>query len=230
MNTQRSLLIVEDEAKISSLLSEYFENQGFCVTCLDHGDAVLPLLAKKQVDLILLDIMLPGMDGRTILKKIRVSSSVPVILLTARVSEADILQGLGLGADDYICKPFSPREVVARVHTVLRRTRKTGFARQIHIQPLSLNLLSHEVRIKDQVLPVTPNEYGILKTLMLEPDRTFSREELVYQVQGYEFEGYHRTIDTHIKNLRKKISALVPHEKVILSVYGKGYKINPNIF
>lgn len=173
MKKQLSLLIVEDEAKISDLLLAYFNKEGFRVICLDRGDEVMPLLATTDVDLILLDIMLPGLDGKSILKQIRQDSHIPVILLTARVEEEDILQGLGLGADDYICKPFSPREVVARAKTVLRRSRQEFFSREIHIGSLYLNLESQEVRINGRTLFVTPNEYGILKTLMLEPDRTF---------------------------------------------------------
>ena len=224
-----SVLIVEDEKKISLLLKDYFENAQFKVFTLERGDEVLSFLERISVDLVLLDIMLPGMDGREVLRQIRRNSSLPVIMLTARIEETDVISGLQLGADDYICKPFSPKEVVARVQTVLRRSRPDSFFREIRINSLCLNLESHEVNIRDHKVLVTPNEYGILKTLMMEPDRAFSRKALVSLVQGYRFDGYNRTIDTHIKNLRKKITRYLPGEKVILSVYGKGYKINPDI-
>lgn len=223
-----AILIVEDEVKIARLLSDYFENEGFNVFILDRGDAVLPFLGHTKIDVILLDIMLPGMDGRQILTQIRQTSNIPVIMLTAKIEESDILKGFDLGADDYIRKPFSPKVVVARVKNVLKRSRRDVFSNEIRVSSLCLNLNSHEVSINEDKLPVTPNEYGILRALMMEPDRVFSRQELVSIVQGYEFEGYHRTIDTHIKNLRKKISESLPDEKVIFSVYGKGYKINPD--
>ena len=224
------VLIVEDEEKISFLLKDYFENARFKVFTLERGDRVLPFLDRTSVDLVLLDIMLPGMDGREVLRQIRRNSSLPVIMLTARIEENNVISGLQLGADDYIRKPFSPKEVVARAQTVLRRSHPESiFSRKVRINSLYLNLESHEVNIRDHKVPVTPNEYGILKTLMLEPDRAFSRKELVTRVQGYRFDGYNRTIDTHIKNLRKKIARYLPGKKVILSVYGKGYKINPDI-
>ncbi|MBU1342506.1 MAG: winged helix-turn-helix domain-containing protein, partial [Proteobacteria bacterium] len=178
------------------------------------------------LDLILLDIMLPGMDGKKILREIRKFSSIPIIMLTARIEEIDILLGLELGADDYILKPFSPREVVARVKAVLRRTREDINPEKIIIGPFSLSPQCHEVKINDRVLKITPNEFGILKTMVSRPNRVFSRGELVGRVQGYNFDGYNRTIDTHIKNLRKKIAAHLPGTEVIHSVYGTGYKFS----
>jgi len=185
-------------------------------------------MEKQPVDLILLDIMLPGMDGKTLCQKIREFSSVPIIMLTARGGEQDILSGLELGADDYICKPFSPREVVARAKTILRRVQPSHVPETIKAGPFSLNLSAHELSVDNRVLILTPSEYGILKVMMALPNQVFSRNQLVGLVQGYAYEGYDRTIDTHIKNLRKKMAAFVPGRQLITAVYGAGYKFNPS--
>jgi two-component system response regulator BaeR len=145
-------------------------------------------------------------------------------MLTARIEETDILTGLKLGADDYICKPFSPREVVARVKAVLRRSRNEILTRELVLGPFSLDSQSCEIKINNRLLKITPNEYGILKAMMSMPNKVFSRKELVSKVQGYSFDGYNRTVDTHIKNLRKKIALHLPDMEVIHSVYGMGYK------
>ena len=220
------ILIVEDDKKIAAILSDYFKSHGFIVSVLYRGDHVLAFLTGQQPDLILLDLMLPGTDGITLCREIRKFSMIPVIMLTARVEETDILLGLELGADDYIVKPFSPRQVVARVKAVLRRSRENTFIRTIQTGPLSLDLQNREFRIHHTLIKITPNEFGILKILMADPGRVFSRMELVSMVQGYECEGYHRTIDTHIKNLRKKIAGHLPGKEVIHSVYGTGYRFS----
>ena len=225
MNRPR-ILIVEDEVKIASVLSDYFESHRFHVSVLYRGDHVLAFMKQQPPDLILLDLMLPGMDGISLCREIRKTSRVPIIMLTARVEETDILLGLDLGADDYICKPFSPRQVVARAKAVLRRSGEDPFPRTLETGPFSLNTQSREVRIHNVLLKITPNEYGILKALMTAQGRVFSRTELVGMVQGYEFEGYNRTIDTHIKNLRKKIAEHLPDKDVIHSVYGTGYRFS----
>ena len=221
------ILIVEDEIKIREVLEEYFLAASFSPLCLGRGDLVLPLLKTQHVDLVLLDLMLPGMDGNTLCNKIRTFSSIPIIMLTSRVDETDILQGLEQGADDYICKPFSPKEVVARVKTVLRRSFQRSSGSLITQASFHLDLFAKEIRINDQALKITPSEFAILKAMISSPGRIFSRGELVTLIQGYDFEGYHRTIDTHIKNLRKKIGVFLPERQVIVSVYGSGYKFNP---
>lgn len=223
------ILIVEDEIKIASILADYFKSNDFNVFVLYRGDHVLSFMNRQPLDLILLDIMLPGMDGTMVCREIRKTSTIPIIMLTARVQETDLLLGLELGADDYIKKPFSPREVVARAKTVLRRSREDTFARVIRIGPFYLNTQSREVRINDILLKITPNEYGILKAMMTAQGKVFSRSELVGMVQGYEFEGYNRTIDTHIKNLRKKIAGHLPDREVIHSIYGTGYRFSLDI-
>lgn len=167
---------------------------------------------------------LPGMDGIAVCKTVRKKHAVPIIMLTARVDEPDILLGLEMGADDYICKPFNPREVVARVKTVLRRSRTGHLRNRMEIGPFRLDLDSFDFSIDGNPLPLTPTEYGIIKALMAKPGITITRQEMVEKVQGYKFEGYNRTVDTHVKNLRKKIESKIPDAGPIVSVYGSGYK------
>ena len=224
------ILIVEDEEKIAFLIRDYLEAEGFVTTILGRGDLVESYIAKTPVDLILLDVMLPGKDGLTLCKDIRSTSSIPIIMLTARVSEIDRLLGLELGSDDYICKPFSPREVVARVKAVLRRTSPPARETEITIGPLSLNEDRHTCTVGNDEVSLTPNEFGILRLFMAHPGKVFSRSELLDKVQGYHFEGYERTVDSHVKNLRKKMAARLPKVQLILSVYGIGYKLNDKAF
>ncbi len=224
--TRKHILVVEDEDKITRLLCDYLIEAGFRTSSLASGNRVAAQVKKEQPDLILLDIMLPGKDGMALCREIRQFSSVPIIMITARVEEIDRLLGLELGADDYICKPFSPREVVARVKAIFRRVDVTPRASQMVVGAISLNDETHQVMIDTKVLNLTPNEFGLLKIMMRQPNRVFSRSELINRVQGYDFEGYDRTIDTHIKNLRKKIAKILPDQEVISTVYGVGYRFN----
>lgn len=225
--TAENILIVEDEKKIADLLRDYLEKANYAASTLDRGDGVVRKVKKNPPDLILLDIMLPGMDGMDVCREIRKFSNVPIIMLTARVEEIDRLIGLELGADDYICKPFSPREVVARVKAVLRRVNPEPVEDRTTRGPITLMEDSHRVFVHDQELELTPSEFGLLKVFMSQPDRVFNRNELISNVQGYSFDGYDRTIDTHIKNLRKKIADRIPEQKIIHTVYGIGYKFTP---
>lgn len=225
--TDCTILIVEDKKKIADLLRDYFKKDGYTAYVLNRGDQVLPFIHHDPPDLIILDIMLPGTDGITLCRQIRKKYAIPIIMLTARVEEEDVLLGLNLGADDYICKPFSPREVIARASAVLRRSRTDTMHPQVRVGDFILDYRSRDLKINETPVTLTPNEYGILEILMEDPDKIFSREELVERVQGYKFKGYNRTIDTHIKNLRKKIFELLPDKKIIVSVYGAGYKFNP---
>jgi two-component system response regulator BaeR len=220
------ILIVEDEKKIATLLKDYLEKSGYRASMLDRGDTVISFIKNKAPDLILLDIMLPGLDGMEVCREIRKFSSVPIIMITAKVEEIDRLLGLELGSDDYICKPFSPREVVARVKAVLRRASPSPDEKVISKGEIILNEETRQVTAKGQELKLTPSEFKLLKVMMSHPNRVFSRNDLVNMVQGYEFEGYDRTIDTHIKNLRKKIAVLIPDHEIISSVYGEGYKFS----
>lgn len=227
--TSSHILIVEDEQKIAFLIKDYLENDGFRTSILDRGDIVEDFIRKTPVDLILLDLMLPGKDGLTLCKEIRTFSSIPVIMLTARVGEMDRLIGLELGSDDYICKPFSPREVVARVKAVLRRTCPPERETLLTTGGLTLDEARHTCTVNGEELCLTPNEFDLLKLFMAHPGKVFTRAELLDRVQGYNFEGYERTIDSHIKNLRKKITKLLPEKTIIQSVYGIGYKLNEKV-
>ncbi len=225
--TVQNILIVEDEKKIAELINDYLVKAGYTVAILDRGDRVVRQVKKNPPDLILLDIMLPGMDGMEVCREIRKFSNVPIIMLTARVEEIDRLIGLELGADDYICKPFSPREVVARVKAVLRRSQAELAEDRTTRGPIVLMEDSHRAFVHDEELELTPSEFGLLKVFMSQPERVFTRNKLISNVQGYNFDGYDRTIDTHIKNLRKKIADRLPGKKIIRTVYGIGYKFTP---
>ncbi len=222
--SEPSILIVEDERKIVGLLRDYLQKAGFRVSVLDRGDQVVAQVRQGLPDLILLDIMLPGMDGMAVCRELRKFSNVPVIMLTARVEELDRLLGLELGADDYICKPFSPREVVARVRAVLRRVNPPPVEDRIAAGPFAMEASTRQVTVDGIALDLTPSEFGLMRVFMAQPDRVFSRSELLSRVQGYDFEGYERTIDTHVKNLRKKIAQIFPDREIIQTVYGIGYR------
>jgi two-component system response regulator BaeR len=222
----KHILIVEDEKKIADVLKDYLEREGFRATVTGRGDHAVAQIRKSPPDLLLLDLMLPGMDGMAVCREVRKFSTVPVIMVTAKVEEIDRLIGLELGADDYICKPFSPREVVARVKAVLRRANPEPLEKNITLGTMTLDETSHQVSMGGAGLELTPSEFRLLQVLMSEPGRVFSRDELLGRVQGYDCEGYDRTIDSHIKNLRKKIAAHLPGQEVIATVYGVGYKLS----
>jgi len=219
------ILVVEDEIKIREVLRDYLLAAGFQVSELDRGDGVIAFVKKNAPDAILLDIMLPGMDGMEVCRGIRAFSAVPVLMLTARVEEIDRVLGLELGADDYICKPFSPREVVARLKAVLRRVHPEQKGKIFRVGVIELDEETRQVTVCNHALNLTAIEFGLFKAMLSRPNKVFSRNELINQVQGYDFEGYDRTVDTHIKNLRKKIAAILPDEEVIHSIYGVGYKL-----
>ena len=222
----QNILVVEDEIKIAGILRDYLEKAGYKVSCLDRGDTVVPHVRRNPPCMILLDLMIPGMDGMEVCREVRKFSDVPIIMITARVEEIDRLLGLELGADDYVCKPFSPREVVARVKAVLRRNSGVQAVRKLEVGAITLTEETHQVTVDGNELKLTPCEYNLLKTLLSHPNRVFSRNELVNVVQGYDFEGYDRTIDSHIKNLRKKVAQYLPGKETISTIYGTGYKLN----
>lgn len=224
--SKKRILIIEDDKKIADLLKDYLEQASFNVSLLNHGDSTISEIRANPPDLILLDIMLPGKDGMTICREIRSFSNLPILFITAKVEEIDRLLGLELGADDYICKPFSPREVVARVKAVLRRSHPEPGEEKLIAGPIVLRPTSHKTTINETDLHLTPNEFELLKVLMSQPDRVFTRSDLVSKIQGYDFDGYDRTIDSHIKNLRKKIDEHLNGQMVIRTVYGIGYTFN----
>ena len=224
--TNHQILVVEDEVKICQVLCEYLRRAGYAASWLTRGDEVLPNVRKNPPALILLDVMLPGMDGMEVCRELRKTSNVPIIMITARVDEIDRLLGLELGADDYVCKPFSPREVVARVKAVLRRSLSPPEGKHLVAGEIALDENKHQVLVGGREVKLTPCEFQLLKALVAHPNRVFSRGELLNVVQGYDFEGYERTIDTHIKNLRKKVATMVPDRELVSTVYGIGYKFN----
>ncbi|MFG6176994.1 response regulator [Halomonas sp. THAF12] len=226
-----NVLIVEDEPKIARLVADYLSGSGFTPHHLDHGDAVLPWLEDREArpELILLDLMLPGTDGLTLCREIRQRwPQVAIIMLTARVEEVDRLLGLELGADDYICKPFSPREVVARARAVLRRSRAAeGIDNGIIEQALSLDEDGWRALADGQDLGLTAVEFQLLRVMMQSPGRIFSREQLMDHMYRDHRIVSERTVDSHIKKLRKKIAEVWPEREIIRSVYGVGYKYQP---
>jgi two-component system, OmpR family, response regulator BaeR len=220
------VLVVEDETKIAEVLKDYLVSAGYEVSCLVCGDMVLPHLKQDPPDMILLDLMIPGMNGLDVCRAVRRISSVPIIMITARVEEIDRLLGLELGADDYICKPFSPREVVARVNAVLRRSLAPVCKKNLRVAELVIIEESRRALAGGTELRLTPCEYNLLRVFLGSPDRIFSRNELISAVQGYDFDGYDRTIDSHVKNLRKKIAKWLPDKEIISTIYGVGYRLN----
>ncbi len=225
---KQHILIVEDEIKIAQLLRDYLIKADYMVSCLEQGDEVIPYVRQTPPALILLDIMLPEMNGIAVCRELGKFSTVPIIMITAKVEEVDRLLGLELGADDYICKPFSPREVVARVKAVLRRTHPEPVeeGKKLIVGTIALDEKTYQVNIEDQVLKLTPSEFTLLKLLLARPNHVFSRQKLLELMRDYYFDGYERTIDSHIKNLRKKIAIQLPNKEVISTIYGIGYKLN----
>jgi two-component system response regulator BaeR len=216
-----NILIVEDEEKLAALLGDYLKQAGFETRWISDGMAVLPQVREQLPDLILLDLMLPGRDGLDICKEIRSFSEVPIIMITARVEEIDRLLGLELGADDYICKPFSPREVVARVKTVLRRV---GEHQALPSGELVLDPEKFRAVLRGQELDLTAVEFKLLHFLFQHPGRIYSRSQLMDRIYSDQRIVSDRTIDSHIKKLRKKIANAAPDEELIHSIYGVGYK------
>jgi DNA-binding response OmpR family regulator len=224
----QKILVVDDEREIVKLVRTYLEKAGFRVVTANDGQEGLTVFRHEKPDLVVLDLNLPRVDGLDVCRTIQRESDTPVIMLTARVEEQDRLIGLELGADDYIVKPFSPREVVARVRTVLRRTtlRATPSAPEAIIAgDVILDLVRHAATVAGQPVELTPTEFALLRAMVAQPGRAFSRMELLDAVQGEAYEGYERTIDTHIKNLRIKIEADAKNPTRIITVYGVGYKL-----
>jgi two-component system alkaline phosphatase synthesis response regulator PhoP len=221
------ILVVDDEPLIVKLARDYLERAGFRVLSAGEGTSALAIARQEKPDLIVLDLMLPGMDGLDITRVLRRESEVPIIMLTARVDEADRLVGLELGADDYISKPFSPRELVARVRTVLRRVQ--GNVLQpgvIRVGDLSIYPDSRKVTLGDRPIELSRIEFDLLAALAQRPGQVFTRSQLLDRLHGVAFEGYERSIDAHIKNLRRKLEPDQASPRYVLTVYGLGYKFN----
>ncbi|WP_076458987.1 response regulator [Sphaerotilus natans] len=241
MSLSDLILVVEDEPRLSRLVADYLKAAGYDTRIIDNGLDVMPAVRERVPALVLLDLMLPGQDGLAVCRELRAHGDTPVIMLTARVEEVDRLIGLESGADDYICKPFSPREVVARVRTVLRRWRAVppsvegAAARAALLEPaaalpvarLQIDLDSHRARFDGQTLDLTPVELRLLAALAAAPGRVFSRDQLLDRLHDDQRALSDRTVDSHVKNLRRKLEQVSPGVEPIRSIYGVGYRFEP---
>ena len=216
----KKILIVDDESQIVEICRDYLKAAGYETVVASNGLQGVALSRREKPDLIVLDLMLPEMDGLDVCREIRRESNVPIIMLTARVDETDKLIGLELGADDYITKPFSPRELVARIRVVLRRVASPSDSDTIRAGNVELDRAHYEVHLSDKTVPLTSTEFEILATLMSQPGRIFSRAQLLTATHGVTFESLERAIDSHIRNLRRKLEPAV----LIVTVHGVGYK------
>lgn len=223
------ILIVDDDAEIVRLIRSYLERAGFQVLVAYDGTTALHVIRRERPDLVLLDLMLPERDGWAITRTLRSDETLvklPIIMLTARIEDTDRIVGLELGADDYITKPFNPHEVVARVRAVLRRsTDGPALPTLMQVGRLQLDPVSYRATLKGQILDLTPTEFKLLKLFMENPGRVLTREELIEQGLGYAYAGMDRTVDSHVKNLRKKLEADPTNPQYIQTVYGIGYRM-----
>lgn len=222
-----TIFVIDDEVGLQEVIKEYLQKEGFEVFTSVNGEEGLRLFPLLKPDFLILDLMLPNLSGEEICQRIRQESDVPILMLTAKSGEEDRIRGLGLGADDYLVKPFSPRELVMRVKAILRRTAgntKTTNLISFHNRDLEINIDEHTVRKQGEEIRLTPNEFSILLVLAQNPNRTFSRAQLINAALGYDFAGYERTIDAHIKNIRQKIENNMKEPSYIITVYGIGYK------
>ena len=220
------ILIVEDEAKIAELLVDYLQQSSFETHWISRGDEVSDWVRQNSPDLILLDLMLPGIDGISVCKELRMFSEVPIVMVTARVDEIDRLLGLELGADDYICKPFSPREVVARVKAILRRAAMYKHSATTDVDELQIDQEKLEARVNNRSLDLTPVEFRLLSKLAEQPGRVYSRNQLMDDIYLDGRVVSDRTVDSHIKNLRHKIQSVGGRDDMVRSIYGVGYKLD----
>ena len=221
-----TILVVDDERKIRDLVRSYLEREGYAVLVADSGQGALEALERANPDLVVLDLMLPDVSGEEVARSVRSHSDVPIIMLTAKAGEDDRVAGLRLGADDYLVKPFSPRELVARVEAVLRRASggAANGAMSLDEGRLVIDRESREVAVDGAAVELTRSEFDLLHALASRPGRVYSRYELITKVQGYDYEGYERTIDAHVKNLRRKLGDDPRHPRYVLTVMGVGYK------
>jgi len=224
------ILIVDDERRLLNLLREYLEQDGYQVETATNGREALFAARDHKPDLIILDLMMPEMDGWEFMRLHRQERNTPIIMLTARVDDVDKIAGLEMGADDYLTKPFSPRELVARTRAVLRRTSAAAEEPEVlRAGNLVLDLTARRLALEEQSVELTPMEFELLATLMRHPGRAYSRLELLENTQGYAYDGYERTIDVHIKNLRKKIEPQPSDPQFVLTVFGVGYRFNDGL-
>jgi len=221
----KKILVADDEKKIVDIVKAYLERDGYKVIVAYDGRLALHMARSESPDLIVLDLMLPEVSGWDVCRTLRTESNVPIIMLTARDDDSDKIVGLELGADDYVVKPFNPKELVSRVRAVLRRAESTAVkAKRIEFADLSIDLERHEVRRGERLVELTLTEFELLRVLAEAPGRVYSRMQLLDKAQGSAYEGYERTIDSHIKNLRKKVETDPEHPRYVITVRGVGYK------
>ena len=222
----RTILVVDDEPRIVELARDYLEHAGFRVIAAADGPAALASAKRERPDLVVLDLGLPGLDGLDVTRELRRDGSMPIVMVTARDDELDKLLGLELGADDYLTKPFSPRELVARIKAVLRRTdRPVDASDQIRVGELTLDVPRMRTEVAGTTVDLTPTEFTLLATLARQPGRIFTRSQLLDALHGVAFESYERAIDSHIKNLRRKLEPDPRQPRYVLTVYGVGYRL-----
>jgi DNA-binding response OmpR family regulator len=222
----RMILVVEDESKIARLVGDYLEHAGFEVTVAGDGETALASARRFKPDLVVLDLGLPGRDGLDVARSLRRTSGVPIVMLTARGDETDRIVGLELGADDYVVKPFSPKELVARVRAVLRRTEaaQAGGPEVLRVADVEVDVPRMRVSVGGRPVELTPTEFQLLTVLVREPGRVFTRGQLLDAVHGVAFESYERAVDAHVKNIRKKLEPAPSRPRYLLTVHGVGYR------
>ncbi len=224
----KKIVVVDDDPSVQEVVRAYLERDGYLVYVAGTAAEGLAIAERVKPGLLVLDLMLPDRPGEDVAREIRERSDLPILMLTAKASEDERVDGLALGADDYLTKPFSPRELVARVRAIMRRTQdtETPLVNVLTFDDgaLEIDTVAHEVRRDGEPVELTPNEYKLLQTLARYPSRVYSRFELIHHVQGYEYDGYERTIDAHVKNLRKKIEPDPKHPRYVETVFGTGYR------
>jgi DNA-binding response OmpR family regulator len=226
VTNRRTILVVDDEPRIVDLARDYLAHAGYAVLTADDGPSALATARARHPDLVVLDLGLPGLDGLDVTRELRRDGSIPIVMLTARDDELDKLLGLELGADDYLTKPFSPRELVARVRAVLRRAdRPVGAGDVIRVGDLSLDVPRMRTEVAGRAVELTPTEFTLLATLARQPGRIFTRSQLLDALHGVAFESYERAIDSHVKNLRRKLEPDPRRPRHVLTVYGVGYRL-----
>ena len=225
MDAMKSILVVEDDMQIARLVRDYLEHAGFDVIVAGDGEAGLACVRGSRPDMVILDLGLPGRDGLDVTRELRRTSEVPVVMLTARGDEADRIVGLELGADDYVVKPFSPKELVARVRAVLRRTEaRVAGSEVVRAAGVAVDMRRMQVKVDGRPVRLTPTEFHLLATMVRDPGRVFTRGQLLDAVHGVAFESYERAIDAHVKNIRKKIEPGPGRPRYLLTVHGVGYR------
>ncbi len=223
------ILVAEDDPKQADLIRRYLEREGHAVAVVHDGRSAIDEARRRSPDLVVLDVMMPRVDGLDVCRILRYESDVPIVMLTARSTEDDMLLGLDLGADDYITKPYSPRELVARVRTILRRSGRDEAQQRLVIGDVVVDTARHEVTRAGAPVECTPKEFAILAALAAHPGRAFTRLQLLEEAFGFDYDGLERTVDVHVANLRKKLEPDPADPSYLLTVYGVGYKLNDDI-